>query len=82
MTPSNPDTTSLAAEEITLDEIKQRAGAVRDLAVSEAKRVTVEVYEQDVTKIALVAVGVVVVVASLAYFMGAASARRGTGFVD
>lgn len=75
MTPTNLDTTS-PAEEITLDEIKQRAGAVRDLAVSEAKRVTVEVYEQDVTKIALVAVGVIVVVASLAYFMGASSSRR------
>lgn len=75
MTPTNLDTAS-PAEEITLDEIKQRARAVRDLAVSEAKRVTVEVYEQDVTKIALVAVGVIVAVASLAYFMGASSSRR------
>lgn len=75
MTATSADTI-LPAEEITLDEIKQRAGAVRDLALSEAKRVSSEALQQDITKVALVAVGVVVVVASLAYFMGASSARR------
>lgn len=63
-------------ERVTLDELKQRAVEVQNLAVVEAKEVVREVYEQDITRVALVAVGVVVVVASLAYYLGTRAARR------
>lgn len=67
------------AEQVTLDELKQRAEQVKDLAVSDTKQVVREVYAQDVTRAALVAVGVVVVAASLAYFLGTRAARRALG---
>ena len=63
-------------ERVSLDEIKQRAAEVQNLAVVQAKEVVTEVYEQDVTRAALVALGVVVVVASLAYYFGTRAARR------
>ena len=62
-------------ERVTLDQLKHRAEQISDLAVSESKRVANEVYEQNVTRAVLVAVGVVVVAASLAYFMGTRAAR-------
>jgi hypothetical protein len=64
------------AERVSLDEIKQRVGAIQDLAVVQAKEVVHEVYSQDVTRAALVALGVVLVAASLAYYLGSRSARR------
>ena len=63
-------------ERVSLEELKQRAVEVQNLAVAEAKVVVREVYEQNVTRAALVAVGVVVVAASLAYYIGARAARR------
>jgi len=63
-------------ERVSLDEIKQRVAEVQNLAIVQAKEVALEVYEQDVTRIALVAVGVVVVVASLAFYLGSRAARR------
>jgi hypothetical protein len=64
------------AERVSLDEIKQRVGAIQDLAVVQAKEVVHEVYSQDVTRAALVALGVVLVAASLAYYLGSRAARR------
>jgi len=64
------------AERVSLDEIKQRAEQIQDLTVTESKRLVSEVYEQHVTRAALVAVGVVIVAASVAYFLGRAAARR------
>jgi hypothetical protein len=63
-------------ERVSLDEIKQRATTIQDLAVVQAKEVVHEVYEQDVTRAALVALGVVVVAASFAYYLGRRAARR------
>ena len=63
-------------ERVSLDELKQRATTVQNLAVVQAKEVVHEVYEQNVTRAALVALGVVVVAASLAYFIGRQAARR------
>ena len=63
-------------ERVTLEQLKHRAEAVADLAVTESKRVTQEVYEQNVTKAAMVAVGVVLVAASIAYFLGSRACRR------
>jgi hypothetical protein len=63
-------------ERVSLDEIKQRAGTIQDLAVVQAKEVVNEVYEQNVTRAALVALGVVLVAASLAYYIGTRAARQ------
>jgi hypothetical protein len=63
-------------ERVSLDEIKQRAGTIQDLAVVQAKEVVNEVYTQNVTRAALVALGVVLVAASLAYYMGRQAARQ------
>jgi hypothetical protein len=66
-------------ERVSLDELKQRVGQIQDLALTRSKRVVREVYEQDVTRAALVAVGVVVVAASLAYLFGAQACKRSSG---
>jgi len=63
-------------ERVSLDEIKQRAGAIQDLAVVQVKEVANEIYYQNVTRAALVALGVVVVAASLAYYVGSRAGRR------
>ena len=63
-------------ERVLLDEVKQRAVEIQNLAVVQAKDVVREVYEQDVTRAALVALGVILVAASLAYYLGTRAARR------
>lgn len=64
------------SERVTLDQLKHRAEEVSDLAVQEGKRVAVLVSEDSAAKVVLIAVAVVVVAASLAYFSGARAARR------
>ena len=61
---------------VTLDQLRDRAHKVTDLAVSESKRVANDVYEENVSKAVLVAVGIVVVAASLAYVLGSRAGRR------
>jgi len=63
-------------ERVSLDEIKQRVGEIQDLAVVQTKELVQEVYEQNVTRALIVAVGVVVVAASLAYFIGTRAAKK------
>jgi hypothetical protein len=63
-------------ERVSLDEIKSRAEKIQNLAVTQSKDLAREVYEQNVTRAALVAVGVVVVAASLAYYLGTRVSRR------
>jgi hypothetical protein len=65
-------------ERVSLDEIKHRVEQIQDLALTQTKSVVSEVYEQNVTRAALVALGVVVVAASVAYFLGVRAARRAT----
>ena len=65
-------------DRVTLEQLKRRAASVQNLAVSETKRVTSEVMELDFTRKALIAVGTVVVVASLAYYFGRRAAQRMT----
>lgn len=64
-------------ERVSLDELKARVGQIQDLALVRAKDTVHRVYEQDTTKLALVALGVLAVAASLAYFAGASACRRG-----
>lgn len=63
-------------ERVSLDELKQRVGQIQDMALARSKQVVREVYEQDATRIALVAVGVVVVAASMAYLFGTRACRQ------
>jgi hypothetical protein len=63
-------------ERVSLDELKQRVGQIQDMALTRSKQVVREVYEQDATRIALVAVGVVVVATSLAYLFGVRACRQ------
>jgi hypothetical protein len=63
-------------ERVSLDELKQRVGQIQDMALTRSKQVVRGVYEQDATRIALVAVGVVVVATSLAYLFGIRACRQ------
>ena len=63
-------------ERVTLEQLKARAEKVQGLAVSESKRVANDVYEENISRALLVAVGVVVLAASFAYFLGSRAGRR------
>jgi hypothetical protein len=63
-------------ERVTLEQLKHRAETITDLATSETKRVASEVAEQNLTKAAIVVVGVVLVTVSVAYFLGTRAGRR------
>jgi len=64
------------SERVSLDELKQRAGQIQDMALVQSKQVVREIYEANVTRAVLVAVGVVVVAASIAYFLGTQASRK------
>ena len=64
------------ADRVSLQDIKHRAEEITNLATAETKRVKSAIVEAELSKVALVAVGVILVVASLAYLRGARSARR------
>ena len=57
-------------ERVTLEQLKDRARKISDQAVSQSKRIASDIAEENLTKAALVAVGVVLLAASLAYFLG------------
>ena len=63
-------------ERVTVDELSQRVEQIQDMALTQTKQVVHRVYEQDVTRAALVALGVVVVAASVAYYLGTRAARQ------
>jgi len=63
------------AEKITLDDVKHRAEAVKDLAVTDTKAALHKVVADDAVKTLLLVAGTVVVVASLAFMLGASSQR-------
>jgi hypothetical protein len=82
MTPKDPakgQPLYIAPEErVSLDELKQRVGQIQDLALVQSRQIVQEVYEQNVTRAALVALGVVFVAASVAYYMGRQASRKVT----
>lgn len=63
-----------ATPRITLDDVKHRAEAVKNLAVSDAKSAVATVTQTDAATKVLIAVGIVVAVASVAYFLGSRAA--------
>lgn len=60
---------------ITLDDLKHRTEAITDMAVSDAKEAVAAVARTDAAKKVMIAVGVVLAVASVAYFMGSRAVR-------
>ena len=73
MSADTPDTQPV--ERITLDDLKHRAEQVKDLAVTDAKSAVASVIDTNETRTLLIIVGVVVVAASIAFFLGARSVR-------
>lgn len=67
---------TLAADRITVDDVKRRAVAVRDLAVSEAKETARVIAHDQLTRTIVVGVVAVVAVTSLAYYLGTRRYRR------
>ena len=57
-------------ERVSRDETKHRVGSIQDLALAESKRVSNALLEDNLTRTVLVAAGAVLVVVSLAYFVG------------
>jgi uncharacterized membrane protein len=66
------------AERVSLEDLKQRVGQIQDKALVDSKAIVNEVYEQNVTRAVLVALGVVVVAASIAYYFGTQASRKVT----
>lgn len=60
---------------LTIDDVRHHAEEVRDLALSEAKRLA----DDQASKALLIGAVVVIGVVSLAYFLGTRSGRRGYG---
>ncbi len=60
----------LAEPKITIDDVKRRAEAVRDLAKSEVRYATNEILHDRVTRTIMVGVAVVATLASVAYMLG------------
>jgi len=73
---TTPDTNApLPAERITLDDLKHRAEQVKDLAVSDAKDAVATAFDTSEVRTLLIAAGVVVAVASIAFFLGTRAVR-------
>ena len=67
---------ALSAEpKITIEDVKHRAEAVRDLAKSEANRAAHELMHEKVTQTVIAGVVVVAVLASFAFFLGTRKGR-------
>lgn len=69
MTPANE---TLPAERVTVDDIRHRLDSVKSLAVEEAKAAADTVLGDNTRTLVMVA-GLVVIAASLAFFLGAKS---------
>lgn len=65
----------LAEPKITIEDVKHRAEAVRDLAKSEANRATHELMHERVTQTVIAGVFVVAALASVAFFIGTRKGR-------
>ncbi len=64
-----------AEPRVSLDDLRHQAESLKAQAVTEAKGVADTIVQQEATKTILVVAGVVVLAASLAYFLGTRSGR-------
>ena len=58
---------------ITVDDLKHRAEAVKDIAIVQTKEGVSAVVEDNATRTLLIMAGVVIVAASLAFYLGSAT---------
>jgi hypothetical protein len=72
----SPEPTTTAIEpRVTLDDLRHRAEAVKTKAVTDAKDAVDTVFTTEVKRSLVVAAGVVLVAASVAYFLGTRAGR-------
>lgn len=76
MTPDAGSSAESTEPKITVDDVKQRAAAVRDLARSEAKHAVGVVFHEKATQAVLAGVVTVVALTSLAYYLGTRKSSR------
>lgn len=76
MTPSTVRPDGTLEPRVTLEDVKHRAETVRDLAVSEVKDVAGKVVDDSAGRTLLIVAGVVIVAASLAFYLGTRSGGR------
>lgn len=73
---STSDTTGLPERHVTIDELRQRVEVVKSMAVDEAKEAVDTIVDENATRTLLVVAGLVVVAASLAFYLGSRAVRR------
>lgn len=79
MTPATPQVP--AEPNITIEDLKHRVETVRDLAVTEAKQTVDKVVDENATRTLLVMAGIVVLAASVAFYLGSrVVAQRSSDF--
>lgn len=67
--------TAVPAPRVTIDDLRHRAESVKSLAVTEAKDAVGTVIGKDERRTLMIVAGVVVVAASIAFFLGSRSGR-------
>ncbi len=75
----SPEAQAPVEPRVTIDDLKHRAEAVKSLAVRETKDAVNTVFDENATRTLIIVAGVVVVVASLAFFLGSKSVRSSGG---
>jgi hypothetical protein len=73
--PVRPSSASQMPTEITLDDLRHKALAIRDTATDEARRLA----KANTTRIVIASAVVCAVALSMAYYMGTRAARRARG---
>lgn len=71
----SPETPPIATERISIDDIRHRAEYVKSQALAEAKGAVDTVVGENGTRTLVIVAGLVVVAASLAFFLGSRSGR-------
>jgi hypothetical protein len=69
--------TDAIQERITIDDIRHRAENVKSKAITEAKETVDEVIGENGARTLVIVAGLVLIAASLAYFLGTRSGRVG-----
>lgn len=70
-----PDKDVAAAPRVTIDDLRHRAERVKSTAIAEAKGAVDTVFADDAKRAAMIVIGVALVAASLAYYLGTRAVR-------
>ena len=74
MTPDR--SAQVPVDKITIDDVKHRAEAVKDLATLQAREAAEAVFEKNAGRTLLIMAGIAVVAASFAFYLGSKAACR------